>query len=305
MDLNSIIFPAPTDDKRFEIFRYKEELMYIPKTQKDGSITYIPCLLQLSKKNPSTNKYLLYFHGNAEDIFNSTANIDLLRSCLPFHTISIEYPGYSVYYQEKSAEVIEDDSLIVYDYLTKVAGILPSDIVVLGRSIGSGPCVYLAGHRNPGGIILISPFKSIRETVGSLVGSFKFLVADRFKNIDVIKKVTSPTLFIHGQKDDLIPCSHSVDLSKNCGGPFDLIFPENMNHNEFNIYDDFLEPIHTFLKRYNFIQPNTNEKKVSLPSKVFEIPDIYFKYIRDTKGSKCNQNNDFISHYIRKLLKIS
>ena len=80
--MNSIIFPAPTDDKTFELYRYKEEIIFVPKVLEDGSTFHIPCLVQQSKKKNS-NKYLFYFHGNAEDIFNSTSNLDILRNALP------------------------------------------------------------------------------------------------------------------------------------------------------------------------------------------------------------------------------
>ena len=56
----------------------------------------------------------------------------------------------------------------------------PFDIVICGRSIGSGPAVFLCANRNPGAMVLISPFKSIRETVGCICGDLlKYLVADR------------------------------------------------------------------------------------------------------------------------------
>jgi hypothetical protein len=95
MNLNSIIFPAPSEDKTYEIYRYKQEIIYIPK-EKDGKTLHIPCLLQQSKRKVDTNKYLFYFHGNAEDIFNATANLDLLRNTLPvnlnltFSTIQLQ-----------------------------------------------------------------------------------------------------------------------------------------------------------------------------------------------------------------------
>jgi len=301
MNLNSIIFPAPTEDKRYEIFRFKDELMYVPKEVSPGKFIHIPCLLQLSKRKPDSNKYFFYFHGNAEDIFNSTSNLDILRNSLPYHTIAIEYPGYSIYHQEKSASTIEEDCLVVFDYLVKKIGLYPSDIVVCGRSIGSGPAVYLSAMRNPAALILISPFKSIRETVGSICGPLKYMVADRFQNIEHMKKVTCPTLFIHGQKDDLIPVSHSLDLSKCCGGPYDLIFPEDMDHNDFNIYDDFLEPILTFLKRHNLLTAINEEKHITIPSEVFEIPEYLVNTEKETTSSK---KKDYISHYLRKFLKI-
>jgi hypothetical protein len=83
MNLNSIIFPAPTEEKDIEIGKYKEELIFIPKKLNDGSYIHIPCLLQISRKKPDTNKFMFYFHGNAEDIFNSTSNLELIRNSLP------------------------------------------------------------------------------------------------------------------------------------------------------------------------------------------------------------------------------
>ena len=83
MNLNSIIFPAPTEDKQIEMSKYKEELIFIPKKELDGSFFHIPSLLQYSRKKPDTNKFLFYFHGNAEDIFNSTSNLEVLRNSLP------------------------------------------------------------------------------------------------------------------------------------------------------------------------------------------------------------------------------
>jgi hypothetical protein len=37
---------------------------------------------------------------------------------------------------------------------------LEKDIIILGRSIGSGPACYLSSKRNPGALALISAFAS-------------------------------------------------------------------------------------------------------------------------------------------------
>jgi acetyl esterase/lipase len=61
----------------------------------------------------------------------------------------------------------------------KELGVNPKDIAICGRSIGTGPAVFLAANRDPGALILISPFKSIQDTAKSILGIFKFLVSDR------------------------------------------------------------------------------------------------------------------------------
>lgn len=83
MNLNSIIFPAPSGDKRFELFSKKDELIFIPKVSTKGVSSHIPCLYQLSRQNPETSKVLFYFHGNAEDIFNCASTLETVRKHLP------------------------------------------------------------------------------------------------------------------------------------------------------------------------------------------------------------------------------
>ncbi len=170
------------------------------------------------------------------------------------------------------------------------------DIVLCGRSIGSGPSVYLAANRNPGALILISPFKSIRETANSILGFLKYIVAERFRNIEVIEKVTCPLLIIHGQKDNLIPFTHSIELTQKTSGPYELILPEEMDHNEFNLYEDFLEPITNFLKRHNLLNL-LSSKQIEIKPEFFEVPD----YITDPENLN---KKDMMSKVIRRMLKI-
>ena len=91
----------------------------------------------------------------------------------------MEYPGYSIYYKDKSSKTIEKDTLTVYDYFVNTLKVNQKDIIICGRSIGSGAAIYLAANRTPGGLILISPFTSIKNTVKSIVGIFNVFVADR------------------------------------------------------------------------------------------------------------------------------
>ena len=194
MDFNSILFPAPTEDKYEQLQNNVGNVLFIPKYKENNQLFHIPCMYQESTNRPITNKIFLYFHGNAEDIFNATNNVGIIKASLPFNTICMEYPGYSVYYEEKSAEIIEQDALILYDFLTKECNINNKDIVICGRSIGTGPATYLASQRKPGALILISPIKSIRDTVKNLMPPMQYLVRDRFNNYERIGQVTCPLL---------------------------------------------------------------------------------------------------------------
>ena len=301
MDFNSILFPSPQEDKYPQINQNKGKLIFIPKPKSDNSsqnkMHHIPCMYQhTSLFDRPTNKIFIYFHGNAEDIFNATNNVKIIQSSLPVNTICMEYPGYSIYYASKSAEAIEEDSLTLFDFLTNDCKVHNKDIIVCGRSIGTGPATYLASKRKPGALILISPIKSLRDTVKNIVGPMQYLVRDRFNNYERISDVTCPLLVIHGQKDNLIPFEDSIKLCEKTAGPYELILPENMNHNDVNIYEDFYEPINNFLKRHNML--NYKEKEIDIDSKFFEIPD----YLQNKDDSF--NNHDWLSSLVRRMLSI-
>lgn len=110
--------------------------------------------------------------------------------------------------------------------------------------------------------------------------------------------VTCPLLLIHGQQDNLIPFTHSIELSKNTGGPYELIIPEEMDHNEFDLYEDYLDPISKFLKRHSLFT-HSYKNKILFDSKLYEIPD----YLIDPNNENIRKK-DHLSRFMRKLLKI-
>ena len=55
--------------------------------------------------------------------------------------------------------------------------------------MGSGPAVYLAANYNPGALILMSPYTSIKNVVKNKVGWLSFLVAEHFDNLRLMPRV--------------------------------------------------------------------------------------------------------------------
>mmetsp|Transcript_4075 Transcript_4075/g.3920 ORF Transcript_4075/g.3920 Transcript_4075/m.3920 type:complete len:94 (+) Transcript_4075:443-724(+) len=93
----------------------------------------------------------------------------------------------------------------------------------------------------------MSAYTSIRAVVRNIAGKLaQYLVAERFKNIDCMPYIQCPAFFVHGQKDTLIPYSHSQKLHENCSGASFLHLPPEMDHNNFEYYEDLLLPIATF-----------------------------------------------------------
>ena len=84
---------------------------------------------------------------------------------------------------------MKEDALIIYDYLITVAGVREEDILLLGRSMGSGPSSFISSVRNPYALCLMSGYTSIQDAAKSILGwasVLSYIVQDKFRNIDVI-----------------------------------------------------------------------------------------------------------------------
>ena len=64
--------------------------------------------------------------------------------------------------------------------------------------MGSGPTVHLASTRLPGAVILMSSYTSIKNVVYEKFSLLSALVSEQFDNLSQVKKIRSPTFFIHG-----------------------------------------------------------------------------------------------------------
>ena len=163
----------------------------------------------------------------------------------------------------------------------------------MGRCIGSGPATYLAKNHNIMALILLSPIKSIKEAIKTLFPKLKIgeviqsIVKERFNNMENISKVTSPILFIHGKKDNLIPPSHSLDLINKCKSPSKFVSPNLMTHNTFDYVNDVVFHIRNFLKvfaNYSNIyfikKENICNNEIKNEIKGITFPDFMFNFPR-------------------------
>ena len=236
------------------------------------NIEYIPCIFlkpldngktnlnkdKLNKKNNNnifSNKILIYYHSNCEDIGECYKFCNEISNQLHINILIVEFPGYGIYKTKDgcSSEKLLKDADIIFKFITEVSNIEESNIILMGRCVGCGPVVYLATKHKILSLILISPFKSIKEFVKTLFPKIglgyilKGLIKERFNNFENISKIKSPILFIHGKKDNLIPYQHSIDLINECKSPAKLICPSHMTHNEFNFKKDIIFHIKNFL----------------------------------------------------------
>lgn len=177
--------------------------------------------------NASAKLTLLMSHGNAEDLGDLHGWLEQLRHA-GFSIFAYDYQGYGASGGRPSEQHVYDDELAAYDYLTKQLHTPPSQIVVYGKSVGSGPAVYLAAHRPVAGLILRSPILSAFRVVTRV----PLLPFDKFPNYKEIGKVHCPVLIIHGTADQLVPVWHGQKLYDLARPPKYSLWVEGADHND-------------------------------------------------------------------------
>ena len=136
-------------------------------------------------ERPNAQVTILFSHGNAEDLgmiydwFNDLARV------LRVNIMAYDYTGYGKSNGTPCEENCYADIEAAFQYLLEVRRVQPEQIVLYGRSLGSGPSCYLAAKtaregQSVGGVILQSPLLSAYRVafdfrftmIGDKVGSF-------------------------------------------------------------------------------------------------------------------------------------
>ena len=139
-----------------------------------------------------------------------------------------DYPGYGTSPGRASEQGTYDAVEAAWNYLTNTLQIPPDRIILHGRSVGSGPAVWLAGRVRPAGLIVESGFVSAFRVMTRI----PLLPFDRFPNLKRLPLVTCPMLFIHGAGDPVIKAWHGRALAKAAGDRGTQCIIEGAGHND-------------------------------------------------------------------------
>jgi fermentation-respiration switch protein FrsA (DUF1100 family) len=221
---------------------------------------------------------ILYSHANAEDLGCIYPWCKYLSRQLKVNIFAYDYTGYGLAIDEGKPNEAQcyADIDAAYDYLRLRLNIPANQIVLYGRSLGSGPSCYLAAETSVaddeetvGGLILHAPFLSVFRIV---IESGCTLMGDQFPNVDYIPNVMTPTLLIHGKVDKVVPVHHSKTLYDKLDEDSRTppLFIDDMGHNNVQLVvrDLFLGHLKNYLDTYvRAMPPKKAKSKLSVNRK--------------------------------------
>ena len=153
---------------------------------------------------------VLYFHGNG-DVLASLDSEVLYFNTLGSSVFAPDYPGYGESSGSPTQVNVSDMAQRAFAWLTDQQKILPSRIIIVGFSIGTGPAAELAlRHPQAGGLVLLSAYASLQAFAEALYGFAPqrwWFLQDTFTTLQKVGSIRVPTLVVHATADPLIPFS--------------------------------------------------------------------------------------------------
>lgn len=159
----------------------------------------------------------LVAHGNGDDLGTAAAWLQEVSDRLGVVVVGWDYPGYGRTSGEASEAGVYETALLAYRYCR--SELRPADVLLLGKSLGTGAVMYLAQHeevladRLVRGTMLLSPLASGVRTLSvarALPSSALEAFDGRFMPVlQYARRVAAPVTIVHGLDDTVIPVSNA------------------------------------------------------------------------------------------------
>jgi pimeloyl-ACP methyl ester carboxylesterase len=93
--------------------------------------------------------------------------------------------------------------------------------VVIGRSLGSGVAVHVAAERKPAGVVLVTPFDSLRAVAQGIYPfvPVSLLLRHPFDSLALAPSIAAPMLALVATQDRVIAPAHARRLFEAWRGP--------------------------------------------------------------------------------------
>jgi hypothetical protein len=208
-----------------------------PFTERNFKISERITINALHFKTRDPGGVILYFHGNAGSMRSWCG---IAADFLAFHYdfLIIDYRGYGKSTGKISEQALYHDAQAVYDSLKKEYA--ENEIIVFGRSIGTGIAAWLASHNDPAKLILESPYYSLpdlaRHYYSWLPGR---LLRYQFPNHRYLENVKCQVHIIHGSDDEIIPVNASYRLAEKLKPGDEMVIVEGGRHNDLGMFGEY------------------------------------------------------------------
>lgn len=154
---------------------------------------------------------VLYFHGNQNNI-TRYARFAPQFTKEGYEVWMAEYPGFGKATGKATEALMYQEAIQVYQLARKK--FTQKQIIIYGKSIGTGVASYLASQRDCKSLILETPYYSIASLLRPLFGIYPLgsLLHFQFPTFQYLPAVSAPITILHGSRDGVIRYSNAKQL---------------------------------------------------------------------------------------------
>ena len=192
-----------------------------------------------------TGTLILGFGGNA---WNGQDVAEYLHELFPEHeVVAFHYRGYRPSTGSPSAEALIADAPLVFD--AAVDGAKPARVIAVGFSIGTGVAAQLSAMRELDGLILVTPFDSLKGVAQSMYPWLPIgpIFAHEIDAAQPLRKSHAPVAIVAAERDEIVPAQRTAALRKVVPN---LVFDRTIaraGHNDIYARSDFHEAMRAAL----------------------------------------------------------
>jgi len=222
----------------------------------DRAVSVSYCFYFSDKKHPN----ILFFHGNGE-IASDYEPIGSVYNQIGVNLFVADYRGYGRSGGRPTLTSMIEDAHPIFEgfkRMLKERG-FSGNLFVMGRSLGSASAVELANHYQSqlSGLIIESGFANVFNLFAYLGFPLEALgipVPETPSSLGLIRKISIPTLVMHGEYDQIVPVEEGKALYDGIGAKDKrlLIIP-GVDHNTIFLggMEQYLKALRDFISAYS------------------------------------------------------
>lgn len=180
--------------------------------------------------------FIVFYHGNAGNISDRIDFLKVLKN-LRAHVLIFDYRGYGKSEGAPGIAGIEEDAVAALEWLISKAGAPRERVILWGKSLGAAAALA-AARRYPdvAGVVVESAFSTYRRLAHEVAPLAPVVfITDAFRNEDILSRIKTPKLIIHGLADELIPFHHAERLYDKAAEPKRILPIRGANHGDTHI----------------------------------------------------------------------
>jgi fermentation-respiration switch protein FrsA (DUF1100 family) len=183
---------------------------------------------------PKPRAYILFCHGNGENVGYLGEYLEYLRDELNVAVFAFDYRGYGRSAGKPSEHGVIADGQAAQAWLAKRAGVAPGELVLWGRSLGGGVAVELAAQNGAQGLILERTFTSLPDVAAAHFAwaPVRLMMRTRLDSFSRIHAYRGPLLQSHGTADSVVPFALGRRLFDSYQGEKEFLALEGEEHND-------------------------------------------------------------------------